>query len=263
MDQSAYTIPPCSKCSKRYLGGGRNRLYALTGRQDTEAHADVVTGSTLSYVIPFVAKKFGIEPEKLDEPFEVSTLVEEIKVVRFEFRNEPVIKWEGNVVVPRGRFISYLRARKMIFNGYIYNLFRVKDSDGQTPTLQSIPIVNDFPEVFPEDLSGVPPDREIDFGIDLLPGTKSISILLYRMVPAEAFKPYLDLLVIVFIDEILVYSRSNIDHAEHLRIVLQTLKDRELFAKFSKCECWLNSVVFLGHVISGECVKLILRRLMP
>ena len=71
----------------------------------------------------------------------------------------------------------------------------------------------------------------------------------------RVFKPYLDLFVIVFIDDILVYSRSETDHAEHLRIVLQTLKDRELYAKFSKCEFWLKSVAFLGHVISGEGVK--------
>ncbi|XP_059306506.1 uncharacterized protein LOC132057948 [Lycium ferocissimum] len=71
----------------------------------------------------------------------------------------------------------------------------------------------------------------------------------------RVFKPYLDLFVIVFIDDILVYSRNEVDHAEHLRIVLQTLRDRELFAKFSKCEFWLKSVAFLGHVISGEGVK--------
>ncbi|XP_059310334.1 uncharacterized protein LOC132061566 [Lycium ferocissimum] len=77
------------KARSANTGGSQNRLYALTGRQDTEARADVVTctltiftfevyslsdpGSTLSYVIPFVTKKFDIEPEKLHEPFEVST----------------------------------------------------------------------------------------------------------------------------------------------------------------------------------------------
>ena len=70
----------------------------------------------------------------------------------------------------------------------------------------------------------------------------------------RVFKPYLDTFVIVFIDDILVYSRSEEEHAEHLRIVLQTLRDKQLYAKFSKCEFWLEEVVFLGHVISAEGV---------
>ena len=65
------------------------------------------------------------------------------------------------------------------------------------------------------------------------------------------FHPYLDQFVIVFIDDILVYSKNVDEHAMNLWIVLQTLKDRELYAKFSKCEFWLNEVVFLRHVISG------------
>nr|XP_009771985.1 PREDICTED: uncharacterized protein LOC104222450 [Nicotiana sylvestris] len=373
-------------------GGGQNCLYALASRQDTEARGDVVTdpGSTLSYVTSYVAKKFGIEPEKLCEPFEVCTLVGEsviaryiyrgcpvkvyhrltatdlveletvdfdvimsmdwlescyatvgcrTKIVSFEFHGEPVLEWKGDAVTPRGRFISYLKARKMISKGYIYHLVQVKDAYAQIPTLQSIPIVNEFPEVFPEDLPRIPPDREIDFGIDLLPSTKSISIPPYRMAPTElkelkvqlkdlldkgfirpsispwgalilfvrkkdgslryhqlkvkevdipkitfrtryghfgflimslglanapsafmdlmnmVFKPYLDLFVIAFIDDILIYSRRKTDRAEHLRIVLQTLQDHKLCAKFSKCEFWLKSVAILGHVISGEGVQ--------
>ena len=68
----------------------------------------------------------------------------------------------------------------------------------------------------------------------------------------RVFKQYLDIFVIVFIDDILVYSRNEEDHVNHLRIVLQVLRDRQLFAKFDKCEFWLRSVAFLGHVISGE-----------
>jgi len=71
----------------------------------------------------------------------------------------------------------------------------------------------------------------------------------------RVFKPFLDTFIIVFIDDILVYSKSKEEHAEHLRIALQTLKENELYAKFSKCEFWLDSVAFLGHVVSSEGIK--------
>ena len=61
--------------------------------------------------------------------------------------------------------------------------------------------------------------------------------------------------VIVFIDDILVYSKSEEDHASHLRQVLQVLRDRQLYAKFSKCAFWLNSVAFLGHIMSDEGIR--------
>ncbi|XP_059285211.1 uncharacterized protein LOC132038575 [Lycium ferocissimum] len=69
------------------------------------------------------------------------------------------------------------------------------------------------------------------------------------------FKPYLDHFVIVFIDDILVYSRSEAEHGQHLRIVLQTLKERKLYAKISKCEFWLSTVSFLGHVASRDGIQ--------
>ncbi|KAH0669544.1 hypothetical protein KY285_023710 [Solanum tuberosum] len=68
------------------------------------------------------------------------------------------------------------------------------------------------------------------------------------------FRLYLDLFVIVFIDDILVYSRSKDEHANHLRAILQVLQDQELYAKFSKCEFWLDSVSFLGHIVSDAGV---------
>ena len=60
------------------------------------------------------------------------------------------------------------------------------------------------------------------------------------------FRPYLDQFVIVFIDDILIYSGSGEEHAEHLRIVLQTLREHQLYAKLSKCQFWLDSVAFFG-----------------
>lgn len=71
----------------------------------------------------------------------------------------------------------------------------------------------------------------------------------------RVFKDFMDKFVIVFIDDILVYSRSQEEHVDHLRVVLQILREKQLYAKFSKCEFWLDSVVFLGHVISGNGIQ--------
>jgi hypothetical protein len=68
----------------------------------------------------------------------------------------------------------------------------------------------------------------------------------------SVFMPELDKFVVVFIDDILIYSKTSEDHVNHIRIVLQRLRDHRLYAKFLKCEFWLNSVKFLGHTITSE-----------
>jgi hypothetical protein len=68
----------------------------------------------------------------------------------------------------------------------------------------------------------------------------------------SVFMPELDKFVVVFIDGILVYSKSMEDNEEHLRVMLQRLRDHQLYTKFSKCEFWISEVSFLGHVISSE-----------
>jgi hypothetical protein len=70
----------------------------------------------------------------------------------------------------------------------------------------------------------------------------------------SVFMPELNKFMVVFIDDILVYSKSEEEHAEYLRVVLTRLRDRQLYAKFSKCEFWLREVQFLGHVLSVEGV---------
>ena len=93
------------------------------------------------------------------------------RVVKFQFPNKPVFEWSENSVSPKIHFISYLKARKLISKGCFYHLVQFKDTKSETPNIQSVNIVNEFPDVFPEDLPRVPPDREIEFGIDLLPDT--------------------------------------------------------------------------------------------
>src|SRR3954463_3136943 len=246
-------------------------------------------------------------------------------------------------------------------------------------TIDELPIVCDFAEVFPEDVSDLPPEREVEFSIDLVPGTSPVSMAPYRMSASELnelksqledllekkfirpsvspwgapvllvkkkedsmrlcvdyrqlnkvtiknryplprnddlmdqlvgasvfskidlrsryhqirvkeddiqktafrtryghyeysvmpfgvtnaprvfmeymnriFHTYLDRFVVVFIDDILIYSKSEEEHAEHLKTMLQVLKERKLYAKLSKCEFWLKEVSILGHVISGD-----------
>ncbi|XP_070041054.1 uncharacterized protein [Nicotiana tomentosiformis] len=104
------------------------------------------------------------------------------KMVRFHFPSEPVIEWKGNIAMMKGRFISYLKAIKMISKCYIYHLLHVRDAEVDLPTLQFVPVVNEFPDELP----GLPPEREIEFSIDVLPVTQPISIPPYRIAPAES-----------------------------------------------------------------------------
>ncbi|XP_027338009.1 uncharacterized protein LOC113851906 [Abrus precatorius] len=175
---------------------------------------------------------------------------------------------------------------------------------------QSIPVVREFPEIFPEDIPGIPPRREVEFSIDLIPGAEPVSVAPYRMAPKELmelkeqiedlmwkqmirpsdedipktafrtryghyeyivmpfgvtnapavfmdymnqiFRPFLDQFMVVFIDDVLIYFSSSEEHAEHLRTVLSILREKQLYAKLSKCEFWLEEVKFLGHVISAK-----------
>ena len=84
--------------------------------------------------------------------------------------------------------------------------------------------------------------------------TNALAYFMYLM--NSIFFEELDVFVIIFIDDILVYSKTEEDHMKHLRIVLQKLRDHKLYTKFSKCEFWLTEVSFLGHILSHNRISM-------
>ncbi|WVZ64242.1 hypothetical protein U9M48_013794 [Paspalum notatum var. saurae] len=233
----------------------------------------------------------------------------------------------------------------------------------EATTLEDVPIAREYPDVFPEDLPGMPPDRDIEFAIDLYPGTAPIAKRPYRMAPAElkgfirpssspwgapvlfvtkkdgslrmcvdyrslnavtiknkyplpqiddlfdqlkgakyfskidlrsgyhqlkiregdiyktacvtrygqyeftvmsfgltnATAYFMNLMTRYlwtgWINDILIYSKDKEEHEHHLRTVLERLRSHKLYAKFSKCEFWLEKIAFLGHIITAEGVS--------
>ncbi|KAH0647574.1 hypothetical protein KY285_032822 [Solanum tuberosum] len=316
------------------LQGRMGVLAAPTGRPTQQGTSSGISGdvyalldpgATLSFVTPYVAVNFGVSPETLLEPFSVSTTVGDPVIARRVYKTFPITVSQKvtsadlveleivdfdiilGISVPMGRFIYYLKARKMISKGYLYHLVRVKDSSFETLNLESVTVVNEFPEVFqkifPEFLpkgkstsslrmcidyrklnkvtiKNKYPIPRIDDLFDQLQGASHFSkidlrsgyhqhrvrdsdilkiairirydhyefvFMSFGLTNAPAafmdlmnmvFKQYLDLFVIVFIDDILIYSRNEGEHVTHLRVVLQILKDRQLFTKFSKLKQW-------------------------
>ncbi|GJV24139.1 putative reverse transcriptase domain-containing protein [Tanacetum coccineum] len=85
--------------------------------------------------------------------------------------------------------------------------------------------------------------------------------VVFMVLMTRVYKPYLDKFVLVFIDEFLIYSRSKKGHEEHLKLILELLKNEELYAKFSTCEFWIPRVKFLGHVIDSQGIHVDLTKI--
>ncbi|GJT69246.1 putative reverse transcriptase domain-containing protein [Tanacetum coccineum] len=141
--------------------------------------------------------------------------------------------------------------------------------------LEDITNVRNFPSILPEDLRGLPSFREVEFRLDLVPEAMPIAKSpyhyrelnkltvknryplpridnLFNQLQGSRMRPYLDKFVIVFIDDISIYSKSKEEHEVHLKLILELLEKEKLFRKFSKCEFWLQEVHFLGHVVNSE-----------
>lgn len=301
------------------------------------------------------------------------------KFIRIPLSDGQNLHIYGEILSKKLSLMSCTQARSYLRKEYMAFLAHVVETKVEEKKIEDIPIVQDFPDVFPNDVSGLPPVREVEFRIDLVPEATPIAKSPYRLAPAEmqelasqlqelsdkgfirpstspwgapvlfvkkkdgsfrmcidyrelnkltiknryplprindlldqlqgascfskidlrsgyhqlrvreedisktafrtryghyeftvmpfgltnapaafmdlmnrVFKPYLDRFVIVFIDDILIYSKTKAEHARHLRLALQTLQGNRLYAKFSKCEFWKNEVQFLGHIVNDK-----------
>ncbi|XP_070008511.1 uncharacterized protein [Nicotiana sylvestris] len=148
-------------------------------------------GYTHSYVSLYFDLKFGRQPELLNDPFLVATPVGEsllaeyvyracqirvevdchANIVKFEIPNEPSFILRGNQVLETCKIVSFMKAQRLLKKGCLGLLAIVNDTRKETVSIENVPVVREFFDVFPEDLPGLPLIREIDFGIDLLPDT--------------------------------------------------------------------------------------------
>ncbi|KAD4981942.1 hypothetical protein E3N88_18613 [Mikania micrantha] len=301
------------------------------------------------------------------------------KVVRIPLPSAEILNIKGERPGTKLELISCVKAQKYLRIQCCAFLAHVVEKKSEEKKIRDVPIVRDYPEVFPEDLNGLPPTRQVEFHIDLIPGATPVAKAPYRLAPPEmqelynqlqelldkgfirpsfspwgapvlfvkkkdgtfrmcidyrelnkltiknryplpriddlfdqlqgakhfskidlrsgyhqlrvheddisktAFrtryghyeflvmpfgltnapavfmdlmnrvcKPYLDKFVIVFIDDILIYSRTREDHEQHLKLVLELLGKEKLYAIFSKCAFWLQEVHFLGHVVNAN-----------
>nr|GFC05675.1 putative reverse transcriptase domain-containing protein [Tanacetum cinerariifolium] len=131
----------------------------------------------------------------------------------------------------------------------------IKDKS-EEKRLEDVSIVRDFSEVFLEDLPDIPKTAfrtrydHYEFQVMSFGLTNALAIFMDLM--NRVCKPYFDKFVIVFIDDILIYSKNEQEHGEYLKLILELLMKEKLYAKFSKCEFWIPSVQFLGHMIDSR-----------
>nr|GEU86037.1 hypothetical protein [Tanacetum cinerariifolium] len=196
-------------------------------------------------------------------------------IVRMDWlsRHKAKIVFHKKVVkipLPNGKILRVLREKPE------EKVRRSKSAKVKERKLIDIVFIRNFSEVFPDNLSGLSPSREIKFRIDLILGAMPVVKSPYRLAPSEIeeFSSQLrelqnkgfiwpsllpwgaPVLFVkkkdVFIDDILIYSRTKGEHKIHLWLILELLKKEKLYAKFSKCEFYFQVMQFLGHVVNGD-----------
>nr|GEX11137.1 putative reverse transcriptase domain-containing protein [Tanacetum cinerariifolium]GEX13227.1 putative reverse transcriptase domain-containing protein [Tanacetum cinerariifolium] len=362
-------------CPKKFDRQGRNvqgQAYVIRDNEHNQG-LNVVTGTFLLNN-RYATMSFDSGVDKSFVNINLSHLID-IKPVKLNSSYEVELA-DGKVVstnsVLRGCTLNLLDhlfdvdlmpielARKYIERGSQLFIAQVTEKEPAKKQLQDVLMICNFPKVFPDDLIGLPPPRQVEFRIELIPNATPVTYAPYRLAPTElkelsdqlkellekgfirpssspwgapvlfvkkkdgsfqicidyqelnkltvknryplsmidnlfdqlqglsvyskidlryghfkfqvvlfgltnvlavfmdlmnrVWKPYLDKFVIVFIDDILIYSKNNEDHEKHLKIILELLKNEEFYAKFSKCDFRLESVQFLSHVIDNKGV---------
>ncbi|KAM1417665.1 hypothetical protein ACFXTO_021436 [Malus domestica] len=203
------------------------------------------------------------------------------KSVTFHRPGLPEVTFVGERSGVRHGVISVMRAKKLLSKGCQGYLAHVVLNDVVPSSVEEVGVVRHYPDMFPDDLPGLPPDRDVEFSIDLLPGTDPISLTPYRMAPAELREKkdgtlrlcidyrQLNRLKIKEDDVPKTAFRTRYGHYEFLvmpfeltnapaafmRLMNEKLREHQLYAKFSKCQFWLNQVAFLGHVVSAQGIQ--------
>nr|GEX21373.1 reverse transcriptase domain-containing protein [Tanacetum cinerariifolium] len=159
--------------------------------------------------------------------------------------------------------ISCTKTQKYIKRGCLIFMAQVTKKEtvdkSKEKRLEDVLIVRDFSKVFPKDFPGLPPTRQVEFQIDLVPGAAPIARTPYRLAPSKLQELSTQLQELSDKGFIRPSSSSwgalsEEEHAEHLNLILELLKKEELYAKFSKCDFWLSRVQFLGHVIVSKVI---------
>nr|GEW91883.1 putative reverse transcriptase domain-containing protein [Tanacetum cinerariifolium] len=192
-----------------------------------------------------------------------------VKIVRIPWGRETFIFYgDGSNQEHETRFniISCAKIQKYMLKGCQVFLAHVttKEAEGKSEKKrhENVPIVRDFPEVFPEDLPGLPPTRQVVFQIDLIPGAALVAWVPYRLAPPE-MKELSEQLKELSDKGFIRPSSSpwgapilfnKKEHKEHLRTILKLLKKEELYAKFSKCVFWIPKSVMAIPTTEAEYV---------
>ncbi|GJZ90683.1 putative reverse transcriptase domain-containing protein, partial [Tanacetum coccineum] len=176
------------------------------------------------------------------------------------------LEFSYEIDIPSGQLVEIskiIQGFKFKIEGHIFDIdlipFATRSTKAKEQKLKDIAVVRKFSEVFPDDLSGLPPLREIEFRIELIPGAIPVAKSPYHLAPSEMEKLASQLKELQdkgFIRPSLSPwgAPTKEEHELHLGLILELLKKEKLYAKFSKCEFWLQEVQFLGHVINDNSI---------